>query len=97
MTLPPKPRFYELSTADGVPYWQIALLHLDSLASTVIQTCIYWGNSDQCRFCGIELSLEAGQTIAVKTPARLAEVAVAARDLDGAVDVTLTTETTPGP
>ena len=97
VTLPPKPRFYELSTADGVPYWQIALLHLDSLASTVIQTCIYWGNSDQCRFCGIELSLEAGQTIAVKTPAQLAEVAVAARDLDGAVDVTLTTGTTRGP
>ena len=44
VTLPPKPRFYELSTADGIPYWQIALLHLDSLASTVIQTCIYWGN-----------------------------------------------------
>ena len=66
VTLPPKPRFYDLSTADGVPYWQIALLHLDSLASTVIQTCIYWGNSDQCRFCGIELSLEAGQTIAVR-------------------------------
>jgi radical SAM protein (TIGR04043 family) len=97
VTLPPKPRFYELSTADGVPYWQLALLHLDSLASTVIQTCIYWGNSDQCRFCGIELSLEAGQTIAVKTPAQLAEVAVAARDLDGAVDVTLTTGTTRGP
>jgi radical SAM protein (TIGR04043 family) len=97
VTLPPKPQFYELSTADGVPYWQIALLHLDSLASTVIQTCIYWGNSDQCRFCGIELSLEAGQTIAVKTPAQLAEVAVAARDLDGAVDVTLTTGTTRGP
>jgi radical SAM protein (TIGR04043 family) len=97
VTLPPKPRFYDLSTADGVPYWQVALLHLDSLASTVIQTCIYWGNSDQCRFCAIELSLEAGQTIAVKTPAQLAEVAVAARDLDGAVDVTLTTGTTRGP
>ena len=36
--IPPRPRFYELSTADGIPYWQIALLHLDSLASTVIQT-----------------------------------------------------------
>jgi radical SAM protein (TIGR04043 family) len=97
VSLPPKPRFYELSTADGVPYWKIALLHLDSLASTVIQTCVYWGNSDQCRFCGIELSLEAGQTIAVKTPAQLAEVAVSARDLDGVVDVTLTTGTTRGP
>src|SRR5205823_2779578 len=28
-----RPRFYDLTTADGVPYWKIALLHLDSLAS----------------------------------------------------------------
>jgi len=41
VTLPPPPRFYALSTADGIPYWKIALLHLDSLASTVIQTCAY--------------------------------------------------------
>jgi len=95
--MPPRPKFYALSTVDGIPYWQIALLHLDSLASTVIQTCIYWGNEDQCRFCGIELSLEAGRTIAVKRPEQLAEVAVAAKELDGAVDVTLTTGTTRGP
>jgi len=95
--IPPRPRFYELATADGIPYWKIALLHLDSLASTVIQTCAYWGNEDQCRFCGIELSLEAGRTIPVKRPEQLAEVAVAAKALDGAVDVTLTTGSTRGP
>jgi radical SAM protein (TIGR04043 family) len=95
--VPPRPRFYDLSTADGIPYWKIALLHLDSLASTVIQTCIYWGKDDQCRFCGIELSLEAGRTIPVKKPDHLAEVAVAAKELDGAVDVTLTSGTTRGP
>ena len=39
----PRPRYYDLQTADGVPYWKIALLHLDSMASTVIQTCAYWG------------------------------------------------------
>src|SRR5579875_1436430 len=39
-----RPRFYDLATDDGIPYWKIALLHLDSLASTVIQTCAYWGN-----------------------------------------------------
>ena len=49
----PRPRYYDLTTADGVPYWKIALLHLDSLASTVLQTCAYWGNDDQCTFCGI--------------------------------------------
>ena len=95
--VPPRPRYYELSTEDGIPYWQIALLHLDSLASTVIQTCVYWGNADQCAFCAIERSLEAGRTIPVKKPEQLAEVAVAAMELDGVVDVTLTTGTTRGP
>ncbi len=94
--VPARPRFYELTTADGIPYWKIALLHLDSLASTVIQTCAYWGKKDQCTFCGIELSLEAGRTIAAKKPEQLAEVAVAAKELDGAVDVTLTTGSTRG-
>ncbi|MCA1820429.1 MAG: MSMEG_0568 family radical SAM protein [Pseudonocardia sp.] len=92
-----RPRFYDLATADGIPYWKIALLHLDSLASTVVQTCNYWGNSDQCAFCGIGLSLAAGRTIVKKTPAQLAEVAVAARDLDGAVDATLTTGSSTAP
>ena len=92
-----RPRYYDLTTVDGVPYWQIALLHLDSVASTVIQTCAYWGNSDQCAFCGIGVTLANGRTIARKTPEMLAEVAVAARDLDGAVDATLTTGTTATP
>lgn len=92
-----RPRFYDLTTADGVPYHQIALLHLDSLASTVVQACNYWGNSDQCGFCGIGVSLAAGRTIARKTPEMLAEVAVAARDLDGAVDATLTTGSSVAP
>ena len=92
-----RPRYYDLATADGVPYWKIALLHLDSVASTVIQTCAYWGNADQCAFCGIGVTLANGRTIARKTPEMLAEVAVAARDLDGAVDATLTTGTTATP
>jgi radical SAM protein (TIGR04043 family) len=93
----PRPRFYDLATENGIPYQQIALLHLDSLASTVLQTCTYWGTADQCRFCGIGVTLAAGRTIAKKTPAMLAEVAVAARDLDGAVDATLTTGSTATP
>lgn len=92
-----RPRFYDLKTADGIPYHQIALLHLDSLASTVLQTCNYWGTSDQCGFCGIGVSLAAGRTIAKKTPRMLAEVALAARDLDNAVDATLTTGSTAAP
>lgn len=92
-----RPRFYDLATADGVPYSKIALLHLDSLASTVVQTCNYWNTADQCGFCGIGLSLDSGATIVKKTPEQLAEVAVAARDLDGAVDVTLTTGSSNAP
>ena len=88
--LPRRPRIYDMETADGIPYWKIALLHLDSIASTVVQKCIYWGTHEQCAFCGIELT-RGEQTIPVKTPAQLAEVCTAARDLDGAVDVTLTT------
>jgi radical SAM protein (TIGR04043 family) len=73
-----------------VPYWKIALLHLDSIASTVVQKCIYWGTPEQCGFCGIELT-RGEQTVPVKTPAQLAEVCTAAHRYDGAVDVTLTT------
>lgn len=93
----PRPKYYDRTTADGIPYWQIGLMHLDSFASTVVQTCAYWGNADQCAFCGIGLSLEAGRTIAKKSPAQLAEVAAAARELDGAVDATLTTGSSRGP
>ena len=93
----PQPNFYRMQTADGIPYWKIALMHLDSFASTVLQTCAYWGNSDQCQFCGIGLSLAGGRTIAKKTPEMLAEVAVAAKELDGAVDATLTTGSTATP
>jgi radical SAM protein (TIGR04043 family) len=92
----PRPKFYDLTTDDGVPYWQIGLMHLDSFASTVVQTCTYWGTPDQCAFCGIELSLDAGRTIVKKSPAQLAEVATAARTLDGAVDATLTTGSSKG-
>ncbi len=93
----PRPRYYDLETAEGIPYWKIGLLHLDSFASTVVQTCSYWDTPDQCGFCGIELSLQAGRTIVKKRPDQLAEVAKAARDLDGAVDVTLTTGSSNAP
>src|SRR5262245_52579588 len=76
---PPEPKFYGLSTSDGIPYWKIAQLHSrDVMASTVLQTCIRYGNSStKCQFCAIGESLKAGRTIAKKSPAQLAEVAVA--------------------
>lgn len=89
-----RPRFYDYVTSDGVPCSKIALLHgSDCLATSVIQTCIYWDSSQRCRFCGIELSLENKQTIRVKTPAQLAEVARRAKGLDSVRHVVLTTGT----
>ncbi|OUJ11507.1 MSMEG_0568 family radical SAM protein [Acetobacter okinawensis] len=92
---PAAPRFYGLTTADGIPYWKIALLHgRDTLATTVHQTCIrYADRRTSCQFCAIGQSLEAGRTIAYKTPAQLAEVAKAAVELDGVRDMVLTTGT----
>jgi radical SAM protein (TIGR04043 family) len=93
-----RPRFYDLSTADGVPYEHIARLHgADVLATTVVQTCIRYDEADRCRFCTIEESLHAGSTVAAKTPAQLAEVAEAAVRLDGIRQMVMTTGTTAGP
>jgi radical SAM protein (TIGR04043 family) len=95
VSFPPEPAFYGLSTAEGVPYWQIAQLHSrDTLATTVLQTCIRYGNaSTKCQFCAIGESLRAGRTIARKSPAQLAEVAAAAQRLDGIRNVVMTTGT----
>ncbi|MCO7220533.1 MSMEG_0568 family radical SAM protein [Klenkia sp. PcliD-1-E] len=92
-----RPRFYDLTTADGVPYEKLARLHgKDVLATTVVQTCIRYDETDRCRFCAIEASLAAGTTTAVKTPAQLAEVAEAAVRLDGVRQMVMTTGTTNG-
>jgi radical SAM protein (TIGR04043 family) len=92
---PPRPRFYDLSTEDGVPYWKIAALHgADVLATTVIQSCVrYKDPATACRFCAIGQSLADGRTIARKSPAQLAEVAKAAVELDGVKHMVMTTGT----
>jgi radical SAM protein (TIGR04043 family) len=95
ISFPKTPKFYSLSTADGIPYSQIALLHSrDVLATTVLQTCMRYGDSDTaCQFCAIGQSLEAGRTIARKTPEQLAEVAEAAVRLDDIQQIVMTTGT----
>ncbi|MEM9155836.1 MAG: MSMEG_0568 family radical SAM protein [Cyanobacteria bacterium P01_F01_bin.33] len=95
---PPQPKFYDLTTAEGIPYKQIALLHgRDVLATTVLQTCIRYGDRETaCQFCAIGQSLASGQTIARKTPEQLAEVAEAAVRLDGIKHMVMTTGTPPG-
>lgn len=92
---PQQPQFYHLQTADGIPYWKIALLHShDVLATTVLQTCMRYRNTDTaCQFCAIEKSLDADRTIARKTPEQLAEVAEAAVRLDGVKHMIMTTGT----
>jgi radical SAM protein (TIGR04043 family) len=99
VTFPKTPRFYALTTADGVPYWKIARLHADDvLATTVLQTCMRYGKREtSCQFCAIGRSLASKSTIATKTPTQLAEVASAAVALDGVKHVVLTTGTPPTP
>jgi radical SAM protein (TIGR04043 family) len=93
-----RPRFYDLRTADGVPYEQLARLHGEGvLATTVIQTCIRYEPDQRCRFCAIEEPLASGATTRVKTPAQLAEVAEAAVRLDGVHQMVMTTGTTATP
>lgn len=95
----PTPRFYGLATADGIPYRKIAMLHgEDCLASTVVQECVrYNSRRTRCRFCAIGASLEHESTIHTKTPEQLAEVAQAAKQLDGVKHVTLTAGTSTPP
>ncbi len=65
----PRARFQRLKTKDGVPYSKIALLHgVDCLATTTVQTCVYWNTPKRCKFCAIELSLKSGATVARKEP-----------------------------
>ncbi|KAB8312765.1 MSMEG_0568 family radical SAM protein [Erwinia endophytica] len=98
ITVAHKPRFYDLHTAEGIPYSQIATLHgTDVLATTVLQTCIRYENrAKACQFCAIGQSLAAGRTIARKTPQQLAEVAKAAVELDGVKHMVMTTGTPSG-
>jgi radical SAM protein (TIGR04043 family) len=92
-----RPAFYDLVTADGVPYEQLARLHSTNvLATTVVQTCVRYDEADRCRFCAIEASLANGSTTAVKSPAQLAEVAEAAVRLDGVTQLVMTTGTSNG-
>lgn len=90
----PPPRFYEQTTRDGISYKQIALLHgKDCLATTVIQTCAHWKTGRRCKFCGTEISLRNGMTMAKKTPEHLIQVAKAACESDGISHIVLTSGT----
>jgi radical SAM protein (TIGR04043 family) len=90
----PRPKFYDLATADGVPYYKLALLHGDStLATTVYQACRYWSHGTQCKFCTIPMSLHTGDSILEKAPEQIAEVVQAAESEGVVKDILLTTGT----
>jgi radical SAM protein (TIGR04043 family)/putative N-acetyltransferase (TIGR04045 family) len=90
----PEPAFYGRFTQDGVAFRNIALLHgRDCLATTVLQQCVHWKRHKKCGFCSTETSLKNKETIARKSPEQLAEVARAARDLDGVSHMVLTSGT----
>ena len=74
-----RPRFYDLKPPTASPTGRSPCCTWTRCASTVVQTCAYWGNEDQCTFCGIGVSLDSGRTIVKKSPEQLAEVAVAAK------------------
>ena len=78
VTLPPRPKIYDMATAGGIPYWKIALLHLDSIASTVVQKVHLLGYAGAVRLLRDRLT-RGEQTVPVKTPAMLAEVHGGAR------------------
>ena len=89
--LVPIPNFYSLLTSDKISMNKIALLHgTDCIASTVVQTCIYWKKNLACQFCGVELSLQTGDTVPIKTPQQLREVIEAAIEEKVCRHITLT-------
>ena len=94
ISTPREPAFYSLSTAEGISYRSIALLHSkDVLATTLLQTCIrFRDRSQSCQFCAIEQSIDDGALIR-KTPEQVAEVAEAAVRLDGVKQLVMTTGT----
>ena len=95
--LPPEPAFHGKTTRTGLPFGKVALLHgADCLATTVIQACGFRRGGGGCRFCGIDLSLDAGRTTAKKDPADLAEVAAEAARAGLVSHVVLTSGSTPG-
>jgi radical SAM protein (TIGR04043 family) len=92
-----RPRFYDLTTAEGIPYEQIARLHgRHVLATTVVKTCIRYKKGTRCRFCTIEEPLRDKETTQVKLPEQIAEVALAAVRLDRVRQLVMTTGTSNG-
>lgn len=87
-----EPRFYQGRTSGGVPMRKVALRHgTDGIGSTVAQSCVR--AADACSFCGIAITRGTCETLAVKEPEDIAEVAASA-SAEGFRHFVLTTGTT---
>ena len=87
----PFPRFQKEALSDGTPISHVALVHgVDTLATTIIQQCIYFSEGKECRFCTIPLSLKLGRTILQKSPEQFLAVLRAA-EAEGRVSNVLLT------
>lgn len=85
------PKFYNIKTTDGLNMKQIARIHgTDCLATTIYQKCRYWRCGEMCKFCGIELSLNSGDTILEKNYNQISEVIHAAKSEGRCNHITLT-------
>jgi len=90
------PQFYnpKYKTTDGIEMKKIALVHgVDCLASTIYQECMYWACGEACKFCGIELSLQSGDTIIEKNYHQMVEVIATAKKEGRCNHMTLTSGT----
>jgi radical SAM protein (TIGR04043 family) len=91
VALMPRPKYYDLTTIDGTPMSDIAVIgEPDHLRSVLNQKCAYHQINRACKFCAIE-SWWAGFTD--KTPAQVAEVTEAAYKEKMVKHVTLSTGT----
>lgn len=87
----PRPGYYNLTTSDGVPMSDVAVIgEPDHLRSVLNQRCGYQRIGQACKFCAIE-SWWAGYMD--KTPAQVAEVAGSAYQEGMIKHVTLSTGT----
>lgn len=91
ITMMPRPYYYDMTTSDGVPMSDVAVIgEPDHLRSVLNQRCGYQRIGQGCKFCAIE-SWWAGYMD--KTPAQVAEVAGAAYRERMIKHVTLSTGT----
>ena len=90
------PKFYNQKSSENIPFYKIGLIHSRNVFSTTVhQKCCHWETGNQCKFCGIEYSLQSGATIEEKTGEQLIEAIEAAKQENPALvsHITLTAGT----